>query len=82
MKKIKTCVTGVATYIYQFSMSQTVVAFASGGATIFYLSGTLSGVIGNKIAAYLVSALAGTGVGLVTVYGAERIRKKPFRIFQ
>ncbi len=76
MKKIKTCVTGVATYIYQFSMSQTVVAFASGGATIFYLSGTLSGVIGNKIAAYLVSALAGTGVGLVTVYGAERDSQK------
>ncbi len=76
MKKIKTCVTGIAVYIYQFSMSQTVVAFASGGATIFYLSGTLSGLISNKIAAYLISAFAGTGVGLVTVYGAERDSQK------
>ena len=76
MKKIKTYVTGIAAYIYQFTMPQTVVAFASGGATIYYLFGTLSGLISNKIAAYLISALAGTGVGLVTVYGAERDSQK------
>jgi hypothetical protein len=76
MKKIKTYVTDIAAYINQFTMPQTVIAFAAGGATTYYLFGTLSGLINNRMAVYFISALTGTGVGLVTVYGVERDSQK------